>query len=64
MRGFLRNVREWSEYINSPANEIRDGAAKVRENLKHGPSQARKQAGKNDMQSEGPDQLCGVAAVP
>jgi adenylate cyclase len=27
------DVREWSEYINSPANDIRDGAAEVRENL-------------------------------
>ncbi len=49
----MLNVREWSEYINSLANEIRDGAAKLRENLKHGPSQARKQAGKNDVQAKG-----------
>jgi hypothetical protein len=41
-----------SEYINSPANEIRDGAAKVRENLKNGPSLARKQAVNNDMRAK------------
>jgi hypothetical protein len=30
------DVRERSEYIGSPANEIRDGATEVRENLERG----------------------------
>ena len=36
------DVRERSEYINSPANEIQDGAMEVRENLERDPSLGRK----------------------
>ena len=36
-----------------PSIEIRDGAAKVRENLKRGPSLARQQAVNNDMRAKG-----------
>ena len=32
------DVRERSEYIDSPANEIHDGATEVRENLERDPS--------------------------
>jgi len=38
------DVRERSEYIGSPANEIHNGAAEVRENLERDPSQGRKHA--------------------
>ena len=46
------DVRERSEYINSPANEIHDGAAEVRENLERGPSLGRKHAAYNDMRAK------------
>ena len=36
------DVRERSEYINSPANEIQDGAMEVHENLERDPSLGRK----------------------
>ena len=49
----MLNVMERSEYINSPANEIREGAAEVRKNLRNGPSLARKQAVNNDMRAKG-----------
>src|ERR1700687_5550363 len=38
------DVRERSEYIDSPANEIHDGATEVRENLERDPSLGRKHA--------------------
>ena len=57
----MLNVRERSEYINSPANEIREGAAEVRKNLRNGPSLARKQAVNNDMRAKG---LTNYAAWP
>jgi adenylate cyclase len=56
------DVRERSEYINSPANEIHDGATEVRENLERDSSLGRKHAVYDA--SERPDRLCGVAAVP
>src|SRR5438309_4248540 len=37
------DVRERSEYIDSPANEIHDGVTEVRENLERDPSVRRKQ---------------------
>ena len=58
------DVRERSEYINSPANEIHDGATEVRENLERDPSLGRKHAVYDEMRAKGPDRLCGVAAVP
>ena len=36
-----------------PSIKIRDGAAKVRDNLERGPSLARKQAVNNDMRAKG-----------
>jgi hypothetical protein len=57
----MLNVMERSEYINSPANEIREGAAEVRKNLRNGPSLARKQAVNNDMRAKGLTNSCGVA---
>jgi adenylate cyclase len=39
------DVRERSEYIDSPANEIHEGATEVRENLERDPSLGRKHAG-------------------
>ena len=38
------DVRERSEYIDSPANEIHDGVTEVRENLERDPSLDRKHA--------------------
>ena len=38
------DVRERSEYIGSPANELQDGATEVRENLERDPSLDRKHA--------------------
>src|SRR3954471_19482430 len=38
------DVRERSEYIGSPANEIHDGAGEVRENLEHDSTLGRKHA--------------------
>src|SRR6201996_9303864 len=44
-------VRERSEYIGSPANEIHDGATEVRENLARDPSPGRKHAVYDDMRA-------------
>jgi adenylate cyclase len=42
-----------SEYIGSPANEIRDGAAEVRENLERDPALGRKHAVYDEMRAKG-----------
>jgi adenylate cyclase len=42
-----------SEYINSPANEIHDGAIEVRENLEGDPSLGRKHAIYDEMRAKG-----------
>ena len=47
------DVRERSEYIGSPANEIHDGATEVRENLERDPSQGRKHAVYDEMRAKG-----------
>jgi len=47
------DVRERSEYINSPANEIHDGATEVRENLERDPSLGRKHALYEELRTEG-----------
>jgi adenylate cyclase len=47
------DVRERSEFIGSPANEIFDGAAEVRENLEGDPSLGRKHAIYEEMRSKG-----------
>ncbi len=48
------DVRERSEYIGSPANEIHDdGAAEVRENLERDPSLGRKHAVYDEMRARG-----------
>ncbi len=47
------DVRERSEYIGSPANEIHDGAAEVRENLERDPSLGRKHAIYDEMRTQG-----------
>jgi len=47
------DVRERSEYINSPANEIHDGAAEVRENLERDASLGRKHALYDEMRKSG-----------
>jgi len=47
------DVRERSEYIGSPANEIHDGAAEVRENLERNPSRGRKHAVYDEMRADG-----------
>src|SRR5260370_11316083 len=47
------DVRERSEYIDSPANEIHDGATEVRENLERDPSLGRKHAVFCDMRAKG-----------
>src|SRR6201986_2251934 len=47
------DVRERSEYINSPANEIHDGASEVRENLERDPSLGRKHAVYDEMRAKG-----------
>ena len=47
------DVRERSEYINSPANEILDGATEVRENLECDPSLGRKHAVYDEMRAKG-----------
>ncbi|MEI9923867.1 MAG: adenylate/guanylate cyclase domain-containing protein [Bradyrhizobium sp.] len=41
------------EYINSPVNEIRDGAIEVRENLERDPSLGRKHAVYDEMRAKG-----------
>lgn len=50
---FEYDVRERSEYIGSPANEIHDGASEVRENLEGDPSQGRKHAVYDEMRTQG-----------
>ncbi|CCE11819.1 conserved hypothetical protein [Bradyrhizobium sp. STM 3843] len=47
------DVRERSEYIGSPGNEIHDGAAEVRENLERDPSQGRQHAVYDEMRAQG-----------
>src|SRR5258705_4483900 len=47
------DVRERSEYIDSPANEIDDGATEVRENLERHPSLGRKHAVYDEMRAKG-----------
>jgi adenylate cyclase len=47
------DVRERSEYIGSPANEIHDGATEVRENLERDRSQGRPHAVYDDMRAKG-----------
>jgi adenylate cyclase len=47
------DVRERSEYIGSPASEILDGAAEVRENLEQDPSLGRKHALYGEMRAQG-----------
>jgi adenylate cyclase len=47
------DVRERSEYIGSPANEIHDGATEVRENLERDPSLGRKRAVYDEMRAKG-----------
>src|SRR5262245_21627501 len=47
------DVRGRSEYIGSPANEIQDGAAEVRENLEKDPSLGRKHAIYDEMRAKG-----------
>src|SRR6185437_14540326 len=50
---FDHEVRERSEYIGSPANEIHNGAAEVRENLERDPSLGRKHAVYDEMRAKG-----------
>src|SRR5260370_40953133 len=47
------DVREGSEYIGSPANEIHDGATEVRENLERDPSLGRKHAVYDELRARG-----------
>jgi adenylate cyclase len=47
------DVRERSEYIGSPANEIQDGAVEVRENLERDSSLGRKHAVYDEMRAKG-----------
>ncbi|WP_027571519.1 adenylate/guanylate cyclase domain-containing protein [Bradyrhizobium sp. WSM1743] len=47
------DVRERSEYIGSPANEIHDGAAEVRERLEQDSSLGRKHALYDEMRAKG-----------
>jgi adenylate cyclase len=47
------DVRGRSEYIGSPANEILEGAAEVRENLERDPSLGRKHAVYDEMRARG-----------
>src|SRR5258705_4195882 len=47
------DVRERSEYIDSPANEIHDGATEVRENLERDPSLGRKHDVYDEMRAKG-----------
>src|SRR5690242_18444062 len=47
------DVRGRSEYIGSPANEIFDGAAEVRENLERDPALGRKHALYDGMRAQG-----------
>jgi adenylate cyclase len=47
------DVRGRSEYIDSPANEIHDGANEVRENLERDPALGRKHAVYDEMRAKG-----------
>src|SRR6201747_1857279 len=47
------DVRERSEYIDSPANEIHDGVTELRENLERDPSLGRKHAVYDEMRAKG-----------
>jgi adenylate cyclase len=47
------DVRERSEYIGSPANEIHDGATEVRENLERDASAGRQHAVYDEMRAKG-----------
>ena len=47
------DVRERSEYIGSPANEIHDGATEVRENLARDPALGRQHAVYDEMRAKG-----------
>jgi adenylate cyclase len=47
------DVRERSEFIGSPANEMFDGATEVRENLERDPSLGRKHALYDEMRAKG-----------
>src|ERR1700752_4822659 len=50
---FDYDVRERSEYIDSPAKEIHGGATEVRENLERDPSLGRKHAVFDEMRAKG-----------
>ena len=50
---FDYEVRERSEYIGSPANEIHDGATEVREKLQQDPSRRRQHAIYDEMREQG-----------
>ncbi|MCK1739466.1 adenylate/guanylate cyclase domain-containing protein [Bradyrhizobium sp. 139] len=47
------DVRERSEYIGSPANEMQDGATELRENLERDPALGRKHALYDEMRAKG-----------
>ena len=47
------DVRERSEYIGSPANEIIDGATEVREHLERDPALGRKHAAYDELRAKG-----------
>jgi adenylate cyclase len=47
------DVRERSDYIDSPADELHDGAAEVRENLERDPALSRKHAFYDRMRAKG-----------
>lgn len=47
------DVRERSEFIGSPANEIHDGATEVRENLERDPALGRRHAVYDEMRAKG-----------
>jgi adenylate cyclase len=47
------DIRERSEFIDSPANEIHDGAAEVREYLERDPSLGRRHAVYDEMRAKG-----------
>jgi adenylate cyclase len=47
------DVRERSEYIGSPANEIHEGASEVREDLSRDPALGRKHAVYDEMRAKG-----------
>lgn len=47
------DVRERSEFIGSPANEMQDGATEIRENLEQDPALGRKHALYDEMRAKG-----------